>query len=55
MNCPDCGGKTMVRQSYAYPGFVKRTRLCTKCGRKIHTTEVVDAYLKRKGLDHECT
>lgn len=55
MRCSECGGKTIVRQSFSFPGFVKRTRLCTKCGRKINTTEVADGYLRRKGIDHECT
>ena len=44
MNCPKCGGKTVVIDSRSkFDGLVtKRRRRCTVCGERYNTTEEID-------------
>lgn len=39
MNCPLCGGETVVRGSRADCKSVQRRRLCRKCGHRFYTSE----------------
>ena len=39
MNCPECGGKTKVTESWVYGKTVLRRRTCTACDSKFETRE----------------
>ena len=41
MKCPDCGGKSKVKNVYATKKRkdIRRQRICEECGLKFHTYE----------------
>ncbi len=40
MECPECGGKTVVVESREFLGAVYRRRKCKKCGFRFQTEEI---------------
>lgn len=40
MECPECGGKTVVVNSRKYAGAVYRKRKCTKCNYRFFSEEM---------------
>ena len=42
MVCPECGVRTVVKDSRLAEDEVYRLRVCRKCGKKIYTFEAID-------------
>ena len=43
--CPKCGGRQKVKNTYLFPGRIKRRRVCIRCGYVRKTTEIADVEL----------
>jgi len=43
MNCPNCGGKTYVTNSFDKKDFVVRYRRCKRCNKTFKTREMKDS------------
>lgn len=41
MNCPECGGKTEVTHTRAFPDYTRRRRVCRECGEVLTTYETL--------------
>ena len=41
MNCPKCGGRTLVDDTRKSRGMVLRSRRCMKCKHKFYTKEAI--------------
>lgn len=40
MDCPVCGGETIVADSRSFGEFVRRRRRCRECGHRFSTIEI---------------
>lgn len=48
MNCPVCGGETIVKQSFSDCESVRRRRACVDCGYRFGTVEYEECYVDGK-------
>ena len=48
MNCPDCQGKTEIKETRFRAGAVKRWRYCCQCHSKFITSETFERKVKAR-------
>ena len=52
MNCPKCGGGTVVTHTRTFQNYTRRHRVCSNCGKKITTYETFAPPGQRYPMGH---